>query len=398
MALFITILIICILAGAEVDLFIPSFPELQKVFRLTPFMVQLTLSANFIPYCICCLFTGALGDRFNRRTIMLLSLSIFVIGSLLCVFASNFNMMISGRFLQGMGMAGPSILAYVVIADQYPLEKQPAMLGMLNGITTLAMAFAPVIGSYVNLYFNWRGNFVILLILGVVTLIFGYFVFPSRAGDPKVSLSPKAYLPLFYSKKFMIFALCMSIMGSAYWTFIGMAPIVYMEDMGVSLKHFGYYQGAIAFIFSILSLCSAKIMELFGSRRCLSVSIFFYFIGTLCMLALSITNSQTPLIITGVMMLFAVSVIFPINLFYPISLEVVPNAKSRAAAIIQSFRLVITAIALQVVGYYYTGHFFPLGFGVFVLSSIALMITWHILSKGWGHLENKIVEVPANPQ
>jgi DHA1 family bicyclomycin/chloramphenicol resistance-like MFS transporter len=40
---FITILLIQILAGMEIDLFIPSFPELQKVFCLSPFLVQLTL-------------------------------------------------------------------------------------------------------------------------------------------------------------------------------------------------------------------------------------------------------------------------------------------------------------------------------------------------------------------
>jgi len=40
---FITVIIIEILAGAEIDIFVPSFPELQRVFGLSPFMVELTL-------------------------------------------------------------------------------------------------------------------------------------------------------------------------------------------------------------------------------------------------------------------------------------------------------------------------------------------------------------------
>src|SRR5690349_5557818 len=101
---FITILLIEILAGSEVDLFIPSFPELQKVFELSPVMVQLTLSVNFIAYCLCSLFTGTMGDRYNRRHVMLAGLLIFVIGSFFCMTATHFALLLVGRFLQGAGI------------------------------------------------------------------------------------------------------------------------------------------------------------------------------------------------------------------------------------------------------------------------------------------------------
>ena len=94
MKLFLTILMISILAGTEVDLFIPSFPELQRVFNLSPFLMQLTLSINFIAYCICALFAGALGDRHSRRTVILISLWIFILGSLMCVTAHYYVVLI----------------------------------------------------------------------------------------------------------------------------------------------------------------------------------------------------------------------------------------------------------------------------------------------------------------
>ena len=47
MYLFITILIMEILGGAEVDIFVPSFPDLQRTFNLSPFMVELTLARKF---------------------------------------------------------------------------------------------------------------------------------------------------------------------------------------------------------------------------------------------------------------------------------------------------------------------------------------------------------------
>jgi DHA1 family bicyclomycin/chloramphenicol resistance-like MFS transporter len=200
---FATVLLIQILCGMEIDLFIPSFPELQKVFKLSPFMVQLTISTNFIAFCICSLYAGALGDRYNRRIILLLGLCLFVIGSLICVIAPNFNILILGRILQGIGISAPAILSFPVLLEGCTKAKQPGMMGMINGVKTLAMAIAPVIGCFVNLYFNWRGNFSILLAIGILCLIASVFIIPDKKGDSDVSLSLKTYLPLVQSRKYL---------------------------------------------------------------------------------------------------------------------------------------------------------------------------------------------------
>lgn len=69
---FITVLIMEILAGAEVDLFVPSFPDLQKAFNLSPFMVELLLGVNLTAHCITSLIVGNLGDKYGRRPILYL--------------------------------------------------------------------------------------------------------------------------------------------------------------------------------------------------------------------------------------------------------------------------------------------------------------------------------------
>src|SRR5262245_57599395 len=132
----ITILFIQILCGMEMDLFIPSFPELQKVFDLSPAMVQMTISTNFIAFCICSLFAGNLGDKFNRRIILLLGLCIFVIGSIFCVTAFNYSLLIVGRILQGIGISAPAILSFPVLLEDYSKEKQPGVMGIINGVKT----------------------------------------------------------------------------------------------------------------------------------------------------------------------------------------------------------------------------------------------------------------------
>jgi DHA1 family bicyclomycin/chloramphenicol resistance-like MFS transporter len=63
-----------LVASSEIDLIVPSFPEIQHVFGLSPFAVELTLSLNLLAHCIAGLFAGNLGDKFGRRHIILFSL------------------------------------------------------------------------------------------------------------------------------------------------------------------------------------------------------------------------------------------------------------------------------------------------------------------------------------
>lgn len=383
---FLTIIFIDILSGVEVDLFIPSFPELQKVFNLSPFEVQLTLSVNFLAYCVCSLFAGTLGDRYNRRYVMLGSLAVFILGSVFCVFAPNFPMLLLGRLLQGVGMAGPAVLAYVLIADEYPIEKQAAMLGIYNGIFNLSVACAPVVGSYVNLYFNWRGNFVLLLALGILSAVMGYFAIPNRQHNPSVSLSLRSYWPLLTSFKLMMYVLGICFLAIGYWLFVGMAPILYMEDMGVELKYFGLYQGSIAGVFAIASILSSKILTMYGQKKCLLYGTILCLLSACTILFIALFGINKPIVITSAMLVLSVAVVFPFNILYPLSLEVLEDSKARTSALINAGRLLFVSGALSIVSYVYAGTFLPIGITIFLSVSIALCFFWVITRKGWVNL------------
>lgn len=380
---FATILFIQVLCGMEMDLFIPSFPELQKVFNLSPVMVQMTLSANFVAFCICSLFAGALGDKYNRRTILILGLCIFVIGSLICVTAPNYFLLILGRILQGVGISAPAILSFPVLLDDYSAEKQPGIMGMVNGVKTLAMAIAPVIGSFVNLYFSWRGNFTILLGFGVLCLIASYFTIPNKKGDASVSLSLKTYLPLLKSQKFLTFFFGLSLLTAAYWLFMGMAPIFYMEDMGVPLSHFGYYQGSLSLTFAIVCIISPAIFKSFGQKRCLYFGIGTSFISAILIIDLVLFQVHQPMAITAVLILFSVGVVFPINILYPLSLDILPNTKGRSAGLGQAILLLLTASLLELVAYFYNGKFLPIGLTMFITIMLSIMLIQRIVKEKW---------------
>lgn len=194
----VTIIFMDLLTGMEFDLFVPSFPELQNYFNLSPSWVEAMLSVNFLGYCFSLFFVGSLADHYGRKPIILLGLTTFVIGSIFCLCTGSYVFILVGRLLQGIGIAAPAILSFLIIADTYPLKEQQFLMAMLNGSLNVAAGVAPVIGSYLTLYFHWQGNFTALLILGLITLMMTMrFVPIYELPTHKDTLSLRGYFPIF---------------------------------------------------------------------------------------------------------------------------------------------------------------------------------------------------------
>lgn len=369
-----------ILTGAEVDLFVPSFPDLQHAFSLSPFMVELMLGINLTAHCITALIVGNLGDRYGRKPVILLGLGTFIIGSIFCVFAAEYWQLLLGRFFQGIGISGPAVLAYTLVADMYSVKKQQEIMGKLNGAITLAMAFAPVLGSYVNLFFSWRGNFVILLLLGFMCFVLTALFVPKGQQNSSIKISLRGYLPILKSRKIIYYTLAICFLVQAYWVFIGISPILYIKDLGVSLKQFGLYQGSLAGVFAIISFSTGYFIEKFGTRNCMIYSILLLVISLFACILLIIYNISTPLIITLAMQLLSMGMIFPINILWPLSIAVIPEAKGMVTALFIFCRLSLTTISLQVVGYFYDNSFGSVGIAI-CISLILFFIFFYKLLK-----------------
>jgi len=283
--------------------------------------------------------------------------------------------MVIGRFLQGVGMASPAVLGYVVIADITPVEKQAGVLGLLNGVITFAMAFAPVIGSYINIFWGWQGNFILLLGLGIASLALSFLFIPNTIQPNKaVSLSLKEYLPLLRSWPFMRLFFVICCLVTCYWVFIGMGPILYMEDMGIALEHFGFYQGAIAGVFAIMSMASPMILKRVSHDVCLRWGMWLLLGLASTLLGIGLIAEDNPWLITIFMSLYVMPFILPVNILYPLSLDILPDSKGRAAAMINFGRLAFSAAGVELVSYVYNGHFAPIAIFIFVFTLLAFIV------------------------
>ncbi len=362
-----TVIAMDLLTGMEFDLFVPSFPELQSHFNLTPSWTEALLSVNFIGYFTSLIFLGDLSDRYGRKPIILLGLIIFTVGSILCLWPTSYDFLLAGRFLQGVGVAAPAILSFLIIADSYPLKEQQYLIAILNGSLNLAAGAAPVIGSYITLYFHWQGNFTVLFIMGLVALSMTLIFIPSHeASQNNEALSMRGlrgYMVLFNSKPLMLLMTNILFLFVPYWIFVGMSPLLYLKDFGVSLSHFGYYQGVLAVTFALGSILFGLIIKniYYEHKNILRLAMCILFVSLIIISIVTWLDKPEPLLITLAFLPFIIGQIIPSNILYPLCLNFMPHAKARISAIIQGGRLVLTSIGLQIAGYFYVGSFQNIG-------------------------------------
>lgn len=359
----ITVILMDLLTGMEFDLFVPSFSELQSQFNLSPFWVEALLSVNFIGYCLSLFFVGGLADRYGRKSIIALGVVMFILGSSLCLWGESPVFLLTGRFLQGMGIAAPAILSFLIIADLYPLKEQRFLLAMLNGSMNTAVAFAPVIGSYVTLYFHWQGNFITLLSLGSLILIMTLLFIPTYKIIPhqEKSIPTRGYITIFKSRPLMLLISHIAVMFAPYWIFVGMSPLLYMKSLGVSLSHFGYYQGVFALLFAIGSVVFGMIVNRYDQKNLLKIANWIFILSLMSVSAVSFFNNTNVLWITLAFIPFVIGQIIPSTILYPLCLNFMPETKGRVSALIQGARLVLSALFLQITGYFYQGTFLNIG-------------------------------------
>lgn len=374
-----TIILMDILTGMEFDLFVPSFPELQAHFGLTPFWVEALLSVNFIGYCLGLFGVGSLADHYGRKPMILTGVGLFILGSMLCLWGQIYPLLLLGRFLQGVGIAAPAILSFLIIADRFPLQEQQFFLTMLNGSMNIAVAIAPVIGSYLSLYFGWHGNFVALLILGILVLLMTLGFIPAgNRISTKAHAFFEGYAAIFESKLLLLMIITILLIYVPYWIFVGMSPLLYMKNLGVGLAHFGFYQGVLAFVFAIGSIGFGLILKKQSQKTWLNLCNAIFVLSLFAIGGVILLEGKHPLLITLAMLVLIVGQI-PSSLLYPLCLSLMPEAKGKISALIQGGRLILASLSLQVAGYFYTGSFMSVGVLLLIVIALSVVALYKVI-------------------
>jgi EmrB/QacA subfamily drug resistance transporter len=114
---------------------------------------------------------GRLGDTFGRRGMMILALSIFMVGSVLCAISPSIEWLTASRVLQGFGGGGLMTLSQALIGETIPPRERGRYQGYLAGVSVSSSTFGPVAGGYLTQAFGWQSIFLVNVPLGLIAVV-----------------------------------------------------------------------------------------------------------------------------------------------------------------------------------------------------------------------------------
>ena len=137
----------------------------------TPLLLGLSMGIYALSQMLFQIPFGSLSDKYGRKPLIALGIVIFIIGSLVCAFAQSAQMLVFGRFLQGVGAIGGVVSA--MIADVVPETRRTKAMATMGASISLSFALAMIIGSIEK---DASTLFALACVLSALSLLLLFFV------------------------------------------------------------------------------------------------------------------------------------------------------------------------------------------------------------------------------
>ena len=365
----------------EVDISVPSLPDISDYFNVSDGLTQMTIAVNFLGFCISAAIYGPLSDSFGRRKIMLVGNALMLIGAFCCAISNSIVFLLVSRFIQGLGASASAVVVFAIIADVCSKEKMVSVIGQMNSILTIFMSVAPLAGGFINNNFGWRANYGFVAIVSLVSWIFLIAFLPETKKDvSSLSLKKiiKDYIRLLCSLRFMVVALVPSLMFAGYMSFITCAPFMYMETLGLPMMYYALHQGVIIGAFSLVSQFSGNIKDFLGEKLCIVSGISLLFIGSCMLFVLGVLVINNPYLISLGMIIGSIGAALSYPLIFAKSFELFPDIKGTASSALMSIRMLITAAIIALAASLYDGSLFKIASIILAVNIISTIMSIYL--------------------
>ncbi|HSD97339.1 MAG TPA: MFS transporter, partial [Sulfuricaulis sp.] len=154
-----TVALLAMLAPFSIDTYLPSFPDIGREFSVSSVVLQQTLSFYLLAFATMMLVYGPLSDAYGRKTVVLVSVAVYVATSIGCALAPNIHWLLLMRIGQGISASGALVVGRAIIRDAFAGAAAQRAMSQVMLIFALAPAIAPVIGGWLHDAFGWRSVF-----------------------------------------------------------------------------------------------------------------------------------------------------------------------------------------------------------------------------------------------
>lgn len=352
---------------------------------------QYIISALFLGMALGQLICGPLSDATGRKKILYVGIILFFCGSLICFFAQDINTLLIGRFIQGLGVAGPYVSAISIVRDKYSGNEMARIMSLVMMIFIMVPALAPSIGQAVLLVSSWRYIFVLYI---VYALIIGIWIFvrleETLPKEHRIPFSTRGFIDGFKevvsNYTTICYTLCMGLFFGSFLGYLNSSQQIF-QDLFHTGKLFTVYFGVLALVFGAASLVNARFVQKWGMDYLCNravLGIIFSSAIFLAVLFLVPTNLWLFMIYASVLF-FCFGLVFGnVN---AMAMEPMGHVAGIASAVIGATSSIMSMIIGTAIGQMYNDTLIPVTSGFLVLGTMALVLLQFARNKKLPQLE-----------
>ena len=370
------------LVALAIDTMLPALPTMgQELGVADPNDYPLVISVLFIGMSIGTLIYGPVSDSLGRRGPIFFGLAMFCAGTVLCLVAKSFTVMLVGRLLQGIGVAGPRIVSIALIRDIYSGRAMAKVMSLVMVVFIMVPAVAPLLGQLLIAIGGWRLIFVMFLLMALVLGIwFGLSQAETLPANKRRRFSLignlRAMRQVLRQPQALGYSVAAGLLFGALVGYLSTAQPILQDLYGLG-DRFSIYFGIVALFIGVSSWINSRLVMQLGMRYLSRIALWFVSVLSLAFLILVWVYAGVPPL--WMLMVFLSAAFFAVGMLFAnynaMALEpaeLVPVA-GVASAVIGSVTTVIAAPLGSLIGQAYDNTLWSLAVG-FALFSVATQV------------------------
>lgn len=292
----------------SMGIYTPAMPALTTAFSTTESTIKLSLALYFAGFSLAQLIAGPCADALGRRKAALIFLTVFLVGSLIAVFAPTIEVLLLARLLQGIGASIGVTVARAIVRDQFTGKDSAAILNLTGTLMAIGPAVAPTLGGLLLSYLGWQSIFIALALmatgaLGTILLLLVETTTPD-INNLRPATIVKNYGELLRDISFIMTCLIMAGTTGALFAQASMLSFILIHDVGLTPTQFGLSMLMQSGAYFIGTLCCRYAMSYVSGERCAQIGVICCGFGGL-LIALSV--SLMPPSVLSIMLPVAIS-------------------------------------------------------------------------------------------
>jgi DHA1 family bicyclomycin/chloramphenicol resistance-like MFS transporter len=363
----------------SIDMYLPSMPAIAEGFGVDIAASQWTLMSYFLAFGISQLFYGPASDAFGRKPPLYFGLTVFAIASLGCAIAPTIEWLIALRFVQGAGAAAVMSIPRAVIRDSYTGHEATRLMSTVMLVISISPMLAPLVGSALIVPFGWRSVFWAIAFIAIGSFLITRFILtetcpPEKRVPFNMSAMLHAFNVLIRDPFFMGVTLIGTAGISTFFIFLSTASFLYTEYFGLTPTQFAVAFAGNALGFFAASQLAANFGARFGSNKTVFWAISGATLSAMLLFAIFAAGLGNFPILVGFLFLLNACLGLVIPTAMVLSLEEHGPIAGTAAALGGTMQMVIAALAMVVVSFFFDGTPLPLVSAIAICMLIAFTL------------------------